>query len=191
MIRDDHRLQLELHPDGWVAWDITCPHPDPTPEELPSQDVPECRRSYDADGTWERVGCLVISGWDGPDDNLIGAGPEPLRLADLPAGWEWPADDALRVRPEPDQVLAERDRARATAVALEQQVDLLCRAIGQAGTVLAASGSPHAADQLVRVAERITDPNAAPIPAGFLDGLRALLDQHDEGEMAETSPRSV
>jgi hypothetical protein len=182
VINDGHRLQLS-HSGSYLDWDIVCPVPELTPIELDSEKVPEpeCRRTDDGAGRWVRSERCLLAGytadWEGPDeDAMTFHDGDPLMLADLPLEWEWPVEDRPRMTLLPDRVMAERDRARATTVALEQQVDLLCKLIGYTATVLAANGGPHAADQLVRNAERITDPDAGPVRTDFLDGLRALLD---------------
>ncbi len=98
-------------------------------------------------------------------DRIRYAGLSPIRLRDV----------ALQLLGERDAADDERDRARRTAVALEQQVDLLTKLIGHTAAVMAHNGQPGAATELTRRAEAITDPDATEDPAAFLDRLDAEL----------------
>jgi hypothetical protein len=98
-------------------------------------------------------------------DRIRYAGMPPIRLRDA----------ALQLLGERDAADDERDRARRTAVALEQQVDLLTKLIGHTAAVMAHNGLPGAATELTRRAEAITDPDATEDAAAFLDRLDAEL----------------
>ena len=98
-------------------------------------------------------------------DRIRYAGLSPIRLRDA----------ALQLLGERDAADDERDRARRTAVALEQQVDLLTKLIGRTAAVMAATGSPGAATELTRRAEGITNPDITEDTAAFLDRLDAEL----------------
>jgi hypothetical protein len=199
-LADGHRVRAALGQYG-ITWSLICPHGTPTVGNLAN--APECRIDHDEDGepTGLHPTCLLLDGWDAEEtlnqtDRMV-----EVTLADFPVAWQWPLEDGLYVYPaELDaadgitadriryagmspirmrdaalQLLGERDRARRTATALEQQVDLLTKLIGHTAAVMARNGQPGAATELTRRAEGITDPDATEDPAAFLDRLDAEL----------------